>query len=400
LCRFAADGRLQGPRRERAVAEFDGHDRTRRGEARPHEHGRCGQHADGRHRRQPYGSGGRRHSRHGEHGHRNRSKTENGQRGRRAENASIAVKTGRPDAVGSRTTDTSHLYEPLIERDLDAIPEAVREFRRSHSSGDLFLAVARFAILAYAPSLHSKHSVITALCAHEFRHDPQWDDFLIECARYAAESRQPWSEPPILEPPPVESDQPRDLEALRAAVAARDRLAAEKWLAARLDDPDLARDLFVVAADDVESVLLTSAAIRLAHLLGEKGRYAALRIAVWEMVAATEAPDEPGSQVVTREQLLDHSVAEKGSIESVHAVFLFDAAHRTAAFPRVARSLAAVTLHKPASELPRTTMSPVYRLARDFGHHLRACATGDQRLQSATAYNLKHAESAEDWSLA
>ena len=288
----------------------------------------------------------------------------------------------------------------MIERDLDAIPEAVREFRNSHSSGDLFLAVARFAILAYAPSLHSKHAVIASLCAHDFRHDPRWDDFLIECARYAAESRQPWSEPPILEPPPVDSAQPRDVEALRAAVAARDRLAAEKWLAARLDDPDLARDLFVVAADDIESVLVTSAAIRLAHLLGEKGRFAALRVAVWEMVAATEAPEEPGSQVVTREQLLDHAVAEEGSIDSVHAVFLFDSAYRTAAFPRVARSLAAAPLRKPERELTRTSMPPVYRLARDFGHHLRACASGDKRLQSATAYNLKHAESAEDWSFA
>ena len=62
-----------------------------------------------------------------------------------------------------------------------------------------------------------------------------WTEMIVECARYAAESRQPWSEPPILEPP-----EPSDgsLDGLRAAVEAGDRVRAERWLAVRIDDAE------------------------------------------------------------------------------------------------------------------------------------------------------------------
>ncbi|HEY8712292.1 MAG TPA: hypothetical protein VIM68_05430, partial [Thermoanaerobaculia bacterium] len=185
----------------------------------------------------------------------------------------------------------------MIERDLDAIPAAVREFRASNSSHDLFLAVARFAILAYAPSLHAKHAVIAALSAYEARDacGERWDDLLAECARYAAESRQPWSEPPILDPPRLSAGQRRDVGALRQALAARDRLAAERWLAARLDDNELEPDLFTVAADGFSDqgmqVIVTAAACKLSRILGEQGRYAALRIAVWEIWSAARRAD-------------------------------------------------------------------------------------------------------------
>src|SRR6266508_521928 len=114
-------------------------------------------------------------------------------------------------------SDIAKLYETLIERDLDSIPAAVRKFRASHSSDDLFLAVARFAILSYAPSQHAKHAVLATLSGHQLRdaYGDRWDELLAECARYAAESRQPWSEPPILEPPAIDADQRRDVDALR-----------------------------------------------------------------------------------------------------------------------------------------------------------------------------------------
>ncbi|MFZ2490195.1 MAG: hypothetical protein WA208_01795, partial [Thermoanaerobaculia bacterium] len=85
------------------------------------------------------------------------------------------------------------LYESLIERDLDAIPAAVRQFRDDHSSDELFLAVARFAVLAYAPSGHSRHALLACLSARDVRDvaGERFDDLLIECARYAAESRRP-----------------------------------------------------------------------------------------------------------------------------------------------------------------------------------------------------------------
>ena len=272
--------------------------------------------------------------------------------------------------------------------------------------------MARFAILAYAPSLHAKHAVIAALAAYDARdsYGERWDDLLIECARYAAASRQPWSEPPILDPPPVDAKQRRDVDALRDAVAARDRFAAERWLAARLDhDPE--PDLFTVAADNFDDlgtkVIVAAAASKLSRILGEQGRYAALRIAVWEMTSSVwpqasprDVAAEAGTHTSLRKQLVDNALAEKGSIESVQAVFLYDDAKGTNVFDRVCAYLAKLPVGESPLVPTRQVEPPIYQLARDYGQHLRAFASGDKRLQSATAYNLENAPSFADWSFA
>ncbi len=43
---------------------------------------------------------------------------------------------------------TVNLYEPLLERDVAGIRAAIREFRQSHSTQELFETIARFAVLA------------------------------------------------------------------------------------------------------------------------------------------------------------------------------------------------------------------------------------------------------------
>jgi hypothetical protein len=302
----------------------------------------------------------------------------------------------------------SALYERLIERDLDAIPAAVKGF---DNSDDLFLAVARFAVMAYAPSQHSKHAFLAMLAAHELRdtYGERWNDLLIECARYAAESRQPWSEPPILDPPAIDEDQPRDLGALRAAIRSRDRLAGERWLSARLEDENLHDDLLTVAADDFEDlghkVIITAAAWKLAPILGEKGRYATLRIAIWEMTQNHRDTEKTEVSVISvppwfRDQLIENAVAEKGSLESVHAVFLYEAAKNTVIFDRVRAYLATLPMRTPTESLPSAGAPPIYRLARDYAQCLNACAIGDDRLSAAASYNLDNAPSFADWSFA
>src|SRR5947208_10789895 len=111
-------------------------------------------------------------------------------------------------------------YDALIERDYDAARAAIRDFRNEHDSHELFLSVARFAVLAYAPSQHSKHALLACLAAYELREElgaAKYDDVLLECALYAAASRQPWSEPPILDPPSPDDEAPEGFD---------DRLAA------------------------------------------------------------------------------------------------------------------------------------------------------------------------------
>jgi len=101
-----------------------------------------------------------------------------------------------------------------------------------------------------------------------------------------------------------------------------------------------------------------------------------------------------------RTQLVENAIADKGSIESVQAVFLYDSAKGTNAFDRVRDYLATLPLNEAPAVPALQIDPPIYRLARDFGQHLRAFASGDGRLQSATAYNLEHAPSFADWSFA
>ena len=202
----------------------------------------------------------------------------------------------------------SALYEPLIERDLAAIPAAARAFASEHSAEELWIAVARFAVLAYAPSQHSKRAVMACRAAYDVREQlgERWLDMIIECARYAAESRQPWSEPPILDPPRVE-----ERIDLHAALGANDRLAAEHWLASHLDEAPA--ELRSLAKGD--ALLMLDTAVALEKVLGEKGRYALLRMVIAELLTPAEDVTEP------LEVLIDRAIAERGAIEPVTRVF-------------------------------------------------------------------------------
>lgn len=308
-----------------------------------------------------------------------------------------------------------NLYEPLLERDESGIRNAIREFRRDHTSDELFATVARFAVLAYAPSQHGKHSVLCCLSAYEARDilGEQFDDVLTECAIYAAASRQPWSEPPITDPPPIDRDQPGDAGELRACIDAGDHLRAERWLARRLDDPNLSRDLFRVAADDFEDLghklIMAVAAWRLAAIFGEQGRYATLRIAVWEMTAYRGPRYVESGLAAANEQVIGNMVACGGDVISAHGVFLLDAALQTGdeeVIRRVRDSLGAAASRGEESggEPPHSPKDPVYRLARDYGACLKSLSVarrlGDDRIIAAARYNLEHAPSFEEFTLA
>jgi hypothetical protein len=296
-------------------------------------------------------------------------------------------------------------YEPLIERDLPAIPGVVREICASHGSEEAWKAIARFAVLAYAPAQHAKHALLCCLAAWEIRDllGERFEDALVECATYAATSRQPWSEPPILDPPPV--DPTADL---RQAIRAGDRLQAERWLASHYQEADFARGYFAAAADDFEDLghklIIANAAWKLADLLGEKGRYSALRVGVWEMAAYSGEPYRERGGSVTLDQLVDNMIANRGDIEAAHAVFLYDAALETGQEERVGDYLAQII--KPAHSALSTQHSalPIYSYARDCGAYLKTHAVaqrrGIPRIIPAAWDNLQHGPSLEAFSFA
>lgn len=277
-------------------------------------------------------------------------------------------------------------YDPLIERDFDAIPAAVNAFLETHSPEELWVSVTRFAVLAYAPSQHAKRAVMACRAAWDVR-DELGDRFVAmvsECARYAAEARQPWSEPPILDPPEPSNG---DLEELHAATREGDRLRAERWLSARLEDAEDA--LRPIVHGDAKLMLDT--AIALEPLLGEKGRYALLRMPVWELVTQPESTDEavPLATLVARAQ------ASHGAIDAVRAVFLASAGLGSVPSLEAAEPSAS---DRDARDLP--VLAP-YRLARDYAQTLIAHAIAPfPPLLRAVHDNLEHGESYAEWSFA
>jgi len=269
-------------------------------------------------------------------------------------------------------------------------------------------------VLAYAPSQHSKHAMICCLSAWELREvlGDRWDDLLTECAIYAATSRQPWSEPPITDPPALEEDQRGDIEELRECVATLDHLRAERWLAKRYRDPDFAHDYFMVATDDFEDLghklILAVTAWKLAKIFPP---YPTLRTAIWEMTAYRGSAGSP-----VRSDVIERMIANNGDIESAHAVFVYDAAlqagdaevmQRVGPPPSAASAEggAAAEGGERAAEGggPTQDFQP-YRLARDCGAYLKsfpvAGRLGDHRIIEAAKYNLDHAPSFEDFSFA
>lgn len=243
------------------------------------------------------------------------------------------------------------LYESLIERDVRAIPEAVRAFLAESTPHELFVAIARFAVLAYAPSQHSKRAVMACRAAWDLReaYGELWPDLLIECARYAAESRRPWSEPPILD-----ALEGPDENELRARVRG-------------------------------DALLMLDTALALLPVLGEKGRGALLRMPVEEMEADPDPPPDPDEPVG---ELVQRVVESRGAIDTVREVFLWAARH-----PPSGRRSHSV----PAP--------PVYVLARDLAQTLIAHATPiPSHLRdvflAAVHHNLEHGESLAEWSLA
>ena len=275
-------------------------------------------------------------------------------------------------------------YEPLIERDLEAIPSAAHAFLESHAPEELWISIARFAVLAYAPSQHAKRAVMACRAAYDVRDElgDRWPEMLIECARYASAARQPWSEPPILEPPEPSSG---DVPALRAAMADGDRLAAERWLSARFSDAEtVLRDL---AHGD--ALLMLDAALELLPHLGEKGRYALLRMPVWELIATptTTDDDAPLPTLITR------AVETNGAIDAVTAVFVqWSGGLQPAA--------------APGGPKPSALLAP-YQLARDYAQTLIAHSVARtlpadlaEQLLHAVHHNLAHGDSYADWSFA
>lgn len=328
--------------------------------------------------------------------------------------------------------DISGLYDPMLERDIEGIRGASRELARRSGELELFRAVSRFAILACNPAQHGKHALASVVAAWDLQDElrAEWVALLTECAIYAAEARLPWSEPPLPDPPPLDPAETLDAESIRRAIRESDRRLGERWLASRIDDPQLARDYFLAATEDLSDLghplIVATAAWKLSALQDLHPSFPTLRVGVQEWCSKRE--DSPPISYELR-ALDDPSLAgdlveelgrRDGELEAFHALALLDAAleaRKLGAPPeieaRVRQALPSRGDAQRAAESrswPDTSPLPVYPLARDYGQLLKAWAISSRlvrrfprisraRIIGPAAYNLL-TSSFDEWSFA
>jgi hypothetical protein len=322
----------------------------------------------------------------------------------------------------------ARLYEPLIGRDLPAVPDAIRAFREEHSSADLFSATARFAVLSFAPTQHGKQALESIVAAHDVAlPGVAGDELLAECAIYASMARLPWSEPPIADPPSG-VHRPISIEELRAAVRSRDRLSAERWIASHMGDTDFARKFFSAAAEDLsdfgQKLVVAVTAWRITTLMPAAPKFSVLRVAAWEWCAHFEEPRSVApadcDPDITLKRLVDRLVTTGAPVDGFLLLSLLDAAFFTAdvsgddwILERVC-GFVEEEIRQPAEAIslkPRELELPVYSLSRDYAEYLRACAIAARwksrrpdidwtALRVAALHNLTHGPSFEEWNFA
>lgn len=300
------------------------------------------------------------------------------------------------------------LYAAMLQRDLDEVRELSAAWLAKGEDRELFDAVSRFTALAFNPSQHGKHALLAAVAAGELREGlgERWGALLIECAVYAASGRLPWSEAPMFEPPAADPERDATEESIRNAVAVRDLSAAERWLAAKLEESSLAVDYFRAARGapgEQGGPLLTAVACwKLSEAQDHHPSWPALRPALVEWCGAPRGASpspsddrDPGERAMA---VVAKLKAERGSIEVLHELLFLDADLESSR----------VLSGEPAPALQVEMKDLVYPLARDFAAYLLAHPAAGrlaarfrdvdpETILDSCRYNLEHS-SWEDWS--
>lgn len=232
------------------------------------------------------------------------------------------------------------LLDALLHRNDEQIEVEVR--RRAGESGfpAALGTITQFAVLAFAPSEHSRAALfgLDALATLAETLEPDvLQDQLVELARYAAATRRPWSEAPITDPPEV-TDADGSSESLAAALASRDRLAAERWIAAALLSEPSGKRFFdacaTISRDMPDTVRVGATAWRIAERIPLEHRFGVLRVAAVQWTAEihpadaeSSAPSRTGASQAERAALLIQEYAALGgSPEILASIGTIDAA--------------------------------------------------------------------------
>jgi hypothetical protein len=281
----------------------------------------------------------------------------------------------------------SPLFEAMLYRDRDAIASGIVAALADGGVDALFKDLIRFAVLAFAPSEHGKAALLAVVAGSEIANALDDSATLVRhCAEYQADTRTPWSEPPIGDPPALEASQRDDFQEIEEAIIHGDRLRGERWLAANLERNDLAERFFSAAiAASGESLLTIPVAValwKIASSVPDHVRFSILRNAVNDW---TQHPHEmrksATSELLWSDELkrLSVDVARRGgSLLELQRLIALGSLHELeeAAGGEVARGAASAIMAEREEETSAEMVSaaepppPLYTLARDYATYL------------------------------
>lgn len=318
------------------------------------------------------------------------------------------------------------LYEALLTREQDQLRTLVENLCRTEGSREALDYVLRFAVLAFSPTLHSRGAVYASLAALDLLDElPEPSRVIIECATYAAETRLPWSEAPITDPPEVKGIDAANPRHLDVAIRSRDLRAAERWLAAAIEEDAPAVEFFDAAArfagEEGFGFTTAAAAWRIASY-APAARFVSLRTALLEWVRTREQSSQARAEspAVTPRQVIDLYVMHEGKIDLFSPLLVLDAALMAEAVtgksgrysPIVDRYAIPVEWrHGSPTDRAWSIGDLAYRYSRDYATFLLSVPIsarlerelpecGAERIPGAAQYNLEYAETYEEWSFA
>lgn len=312
----------------------------------------------------------------------------------------------------------------MVYRDHAAISDAIAQGVDRDGVAQTLDSLIRFAVLAFAPSEHGRAALLSIAAASTI-HDVVADApaLLERCAIYVADTRAPWSEPPIGDPPALDDDQRDDGVEIAAAIATKDRLRGERWLAKVLTRDDVMSRYFEAASRAGDSLLSFPVAVALWKIASSAppfARFAILRDAVadWTQPSSSEMNTEGSSSwenVLPRAiESLQHGASGIIAVQRIVALESAAFVERELSLADAARRIAwnvAATLddaeERREGAAPANTPEPVYPLARDYGGYLQLfairrrgtiAAAVDERALGA-AWEQMQSESYEEWTL-
>ncbi len=249
---------------------------------------------------------------------------------------------------------------------------------------------------------------------------------LVECARYVGESRVPWSEAPVTDPPRIQKAQSIEAHAIDEAVSAQDLHAAERWLAAVVESDDVARRFFDAAARHAgdEGYGFTTAVVswRIADMFPAAVRFAVLRTAMLEWMRARSVPasssltDEKAIAAAIRDYVRSGGQPHRFSpllvLDAVRTAgrIVSDTERYTSLFERYVGGDVSSGRKLPERRWGRDDL--IYRFAADYGFFIQSVPLSErmddlspdgessERIPDAAYRFLMSSEGFEEWSFA